>query len=102
MSHSEIISEIISEIMTCVVDYDDYERMVELGVNVSSSYAEFIAWNEKCIQELDADELTWTLRLCKRINIGNIRMMDLDPCAVFQATNIYFDADANLCIVNQC
>jgi hypothetical protein len=96
--------ELISRIMERVIGYNDYERMVALdcdGIDTMLSYNDFLSWNEKCLRHLNAEEISWTIDLCKRlISRKEVGMMDLESCAVFKAAYIYFDKKGKICIVN--
>jgi hypothetical protein len=96
-------SAIISEIMTYLPDVDDFQRMTEFGcknVDNIQSYNDFLAWNQRCINDLTQDERNWVLGLCQKIKKYKISLMDLESTAVFDACNIYYCQNKNLCIVN--
>jgi hypothetical protein len=64
------------------------------------SYQEFRKWNEQCIKDLSEDDRTWIEGLCKRMVKETIFLMDEECCEAMPATNLYFDKDKNVCIVN--
>jgi len=76
-----------------MLDYDneDFNGM---------SYEEFLQMNIDHINTLSPEDHAWTLELCKRISKGSIQIMDEESCAKFEASNIYFDMNKRLIIVN--
>ena len=86
-----------------IIDTYDYERMLATecsSIDRTRTYAQFIEWNRKCIDELVDAERNFLLQLCNKINTNKISLMDLESCAVFKAHKIYYDRRKNLCIVN--
>ena len=72
-------------------DNDDFNDM---------SYEDFYQMNLSHINALSPEDRAWTLELCKRISKGGIQLMDEESCARFGASNIYFDKNKRLCVVN--
>jgi hypothetical protein len=64
------------------------------------SYEEFLQMNIDHINTLSPEDHSWTLGLCTRISKSGIQLMDEESCVNFQASNIYFDKNKRLCIVN--
>lgn len=90
-------------IMSFVVDARSYARMQSQdcsGVDDSVQYAAFLDWNLKCINALTDDERNWVLKLTQMIKGDKLNMLDLESCASFNASNIYYDINKKLCIVH--
>ena len=95
--------DLITTIMTFVVDSESYARMQSQdcnGVDDSMQYAAFLDWNLNCLNELDSDELDMVFKLTQMISAKKLNLMDLEPCVAFPATRIYYDINKKLCIVN--
>ena len=93
----------IHTIIAHVVPSYDYDRMVDSdcsGIDTTKSYAEFLDWNQTCLNAMTDADITWLMGLCTRLKGRTIKLMDMEPCSVFTADAIYFDKQANLCIVN--
>ena len=82
---------------------NDYtlQRMSTLNEsNQYKNYSEFLDWNIKCISELSPDKRLWLYNLCVQITNNEIKLMDEESCAIFEASNIFFDSNKKLCIAN--
>ena len=93
---------LIQKIMKHIVDKNDYDRMIERDcskIDIDMSYIEFILYNKKCLDSLSYDDIKWVLEVCKRIN--KIGMMDLQSCAVWKASYIFYDINKNIVIVHE-
>lgn len=94
---------VIQNIVKYIVDTHSYARMQAQDckdIDDSMSYATFISWNIKCLNELPTDELNWINTLCERMKKESINLMDLESCAVFPADQIYFNMEKVFCLVN--
>ena len=95
----------IHSILAYVVSERDYWRMVAnecSGIVLDQSYADFLAWNTKCIAELALADRAWLWGLCQRLGQRSIKLMDMESCAVFTGHGIYYSSDKTLCVVNPC
>jgi len=93
----------VHTIIAYVVPSNDYERMVAYecsAIDTTKSYAEFLDWNQRCLNAMTDADITWLMGLCTRLKRKTVRLMDMEPCSVFTADAIYFDKEKNLCIVN--
>lgn len=93
----------IHSIVAFVVGNMDYQRMIDnecKGIVLHQTYADFLDWNTKCISELSESDRAWVWGLCQQLNKRNIKLMDMESCAVFTAYGIYYMSDKTLCIVN--
>jgi len=94
---------LIQRIMNHLVKEDDYKRMIDYecdGIDISMSYDDFILYNKKCLKELSYDDLRWDWGLCKRLNRKVIGLMDLECCAIFMGSYIFYDNNKNIVVVN--
>lgn len=94
---------LIQRIMMHMVEEYDYNRMIVHecnGIDESMSYDNFISYNKKCLNDLSYDDVRWIWSLCKRLKHDIIGLMDLDSCAIFKASYIFYDNNKNLVIVN--
>jgi len=92
---------VIESIMMFVVDANDYTRMQLCNeIDDSVTYSRFLDWNRRCLENQGYVELNWLLELCDRIKKNRIQLMDLESCAAFSASGIYYNDDGQLCIVN--
>ena len=97
------MSNNVNSITPFIVDAVSYARMQSNdceGVDDSVRYAEFISWNIQCISELTAAERAFLFDLCQLIKKNKVSLMDLESCAMFEASAIYYDQKKKLCIVN--
>jgi hypothetical protein len=77
----------------------DYERMQYCSVQFTNvPYAEFIEWNHKCLQKLSDSEVTWIEKLCQKISMMELGLVDLEHCNEWFATGIYFNKHSDICI----
>lgn len=88
------------DIMDFIIDECTYERLQQYGDYEGGTFSEFITWNRKCIADLGDEDRAWIMSLCKRIKNNLISLMDSMYCMQHDATNIYFDTNKRLCIVN--
>ena len=94
---------LIQRIMMHMVEEHDYERMIVHdcdSIDISMSYNKFILYNKACLNELSYDDVRWIWGLCKRLKHEVIGLMDLESCAVFEASYIFYDNNKNIVIVN--
>ena len=88
------------DISKYLVNEYTFERMQRYGDYESPSFKEFMAWNLKCIADLNDEDRLWVTGLCKRISKRAIFLMDEEYASANDATNIYFDKNKNVCIMN--
>ena len=90
------------EVLKCLVDEYTFERITDLqrGSVIANTYAEFIAWNVKCVGELSANELVAISTLCKMIARNRIRSVDTEHCAEMSVDSLYFNSKGILCLAN--
>ena len=96
-------SVLILRIMTHVVPDCYYERMIGQkckAIDEGETYSDFLAWNKSCLEELSFEDVNWVWGLCKRLNKGEIGMMDMECCGVWKADSIFYDTYKNLVIVH--
>ena len=87
------------DISKYLVNEYTFERMQSHGDYDCPSFEKFMAWNLKCIDELNDEDRIWITGLCKRINKRSIYLMDEEYASASDATNIYFDKNKNVCIM---
>lgn len=93
----------IDILMKNIVDKYDYERMFEddfSRIDKNLSYDGFVNWNKKCINESSNDDKLFFVMICKKINNKELGQMDMESCVVFDSSNVYFDKNKKLIIVN--
>jgi len=73
---------------------------VKPGTNKRMTYEDFMVWNNNCLDEKSPEYIDWLKTLLKMINDDQINLMDEESCVSFTASNIYFDMQKKLCIVN--
>lgn len=86
-----------------IVDKYDYDRMISHDcdcIDDKKTYDDFVKWNIQCMLECDAGEYILIEQLCKKIKNRTVAQMDLESCAVFDSSNIFFGIKKNLVIVN--
>jgi len=86
-----------------IVDNYTFERIKDLSDDLfytDMTYDHFIAWNKKCIGEMDTDDLKCVIYFCKLIKNNSIHIVDEETCCEMQACSIYFNKNKKLCIVN--
>jgi hypothetical protein len=90
------------EVLKCLVDVYTFERITDYqrGPGITNTYAEFIAWNTKCVGELSANELVAISTLCKMIARNRIRSVDTEYCAEMSVDSLYFNSKGILCLAN--
>jgi hypothetical protein len=84
-----------------IPDENDYERMVayEYANDIEcQSYNDFIDWNIKCVMEYSEDDYNFLAKLCEKIRISQIGQMDMESCAVWDSSGIFFNKQKNLII----
>jgi len=64
------------------------------------TYEEFFEWNMKCFMSKSQEYTIWLTTLIRMIKNSEIKLMDEESCVAFTASEIYFDMDGKLCIVN--
>lgn len=93
----------VHTIIAYVVPSDDYERMVAYecsAIDASKTYAEFLDWNQACLNAMSDADIAWLMGLCTRLKDGALNLMDMEPCVTWTADAIYFDKNKKLCIVH--
>jgi len=81
-------------------DYD-FDRMIDHDMTGSfQNYYDFLAYNERMIRDLPADDLAFLRRLCGMIKTTRVNLMDLESCVEFQSEGIYYNSKGELCIYN--
>ena len=88
------------DICKYLVDESTFDRMKAYGDYECDSFDTFMAWNKQCIDELNNDDRVWVTGLCKRISRRAVSLMDEEYCSSHYATNIYFDKNKHVCIMN--
>jgi hypothetical protein len=86
-----------------IIDKDSFERIRDLRGESRfgfSSYEEFMAWNERCINEMSGDDFVWINGLSRRMRRNAIGLMDLEPCVIFNAFRFFFARNKDIVIVN--
>jgi hypothetical protein len=84
----------------------DFERMQDISIGEQKdwlegmSYADFMAWNVKCINQLSDEDDAWLVILCRRMKEGDILLQDMEACCQFTAGGFFFDYDKRIIIVN--
>jgi hypothetical protein len=81
---------------------DRYGIPKDDGSDMDTKYQKFRQWNLKCLNEMYDDELEHLHWLCHWIAKGKVRNMDMDSTAAFHTAGIYFNADGELVVYNQC
>jgi hypothetical protein len=102
---SEGASDAVKTIMKCVISEYYFGRRQSYsdeckGDDESESYEEFLAWNRKCLDSMDKEEIDWLLGFCTRLNNGMVQTMDMECPSASTADTIYFDKNKNLVIAN--
>jgi hypothetical protein len=67
-----------------------------------TKYQKFREWNFKCLNEMYEDELEHLDWMCDWIAKSKVRNMDMESTAAFHTAGIYFNAEKQLVIYNQC
>jgi hypothetical protein len=86
-----------------IINQYDYDRMIGYDCNnidPNLSYDDFVEWNVKCLKEYKDEDYVFFKYLCDKMNQNKIGQMDMETCVVFTTTNIFFDINKNLIIVN--
>ena len=86
-----------------IINQHDYDRMIGYDCNnidPNLSYDDFMEWNVNCLKEYKEEDYVFFKYLCDKINQNKIGQMDMETCVVFTTTNIFFDINKNLIIVN--
>lgn len=65
-------------------------------------YQKFYDWNLKCLNDMYEDELEHLDWLCDTIAKGRVCNMDMESTAAFRTSGIYFNADKQVVVYNQC
>ena len=81
-------------------DYD-FERMINHDMAGSfQNYDDFLAYNDRMIRDLPADDLAFLRRLCGMIKTSVVNIMDMESCVEFQSAGIYYNSNGELCMYN--
>ena len=81
-------------------DYD-FERMLNHDMAGSfQNYDDFLAYNDRMIRDLPADDLAFLRRLCGMIKTSVVNIMDMESCVEFQSAGIYYNSKGDLCMYN--
>jgi len=100
---TEIEKECMQLLNRLLVDQYDYNRMMEHDcshIDKSKTYLEFVEWNVTCLKEYCKENCSLFKNLCDKIIQQKIGQMDMESCAVFKTSNLLFDKNNNLVIVN--
>jgi hypothetical protein len=85
-----------------IPDENEFQRMKDYSSNYEDmSYEDFILHNIAHIQKFSAADKIWFNQLCKRFQEGSVLTMDMESCAGFTASYIFFDHRGRLCIGNE-
>ena len=94
------------QLTSYIIQELDFERMQDMAIGEQKdwlegmSYAEFVAWNVKCINQLSDEDDAWLVGLCKRMKDDRIILQDMEACCQFTADGFFFDYDKRIIIVN--
>ena len=90
----------VEYIMAMLPSYYEFERMITSFQCSYGSYQHFLEHNKRIISDLPGDDLAFLRRLCGMIKTSIVNLMDVDHCAEFQSSGIYYNSKGELCIFN--
>lgn len=90
----------IDYIMSMLPSYYEFERMITSFECSYGTYDDFLEHNERIINNLPGDDLAFLRRLCGMIKTTRVNLMDMESCAEFQSSGIYYNKEGELCIFN--
>jgi len=83
-------------------EQDRYGPFKDDESDIDTKYQKFREWNLKCLNEMYTDDLEYLGWLCDKIANGKVRNMDMESTAAFHTAGIYFNADKQIVVYNQC
>jgi len=90
----------VKYMMTMLPSYYEFERMITHQDNINGSYHDFLEHNERIMNNLPGDDLAFLRRLCGMIKTTTVNVMDMESCAEFKSSGIYYNKEGELCIFN--
>jgi hypothetical protein len=83
-------------------EQDRYGPFKDDESDIDTKYQKFREWNFKCVNDMYEDEMEHLDWLCDWIAKGKICNMDMESTAAFRTAGIYFNAEKQIVIYNQC
>jgi hypothetical protein len=81
---------------------DRYGPFKDDESDIDTKYQKFREWNFKCVNDMYEDEMEHLDWLCDWIAKGRVCNMDMESTAAFHTSGLYFNAEKQLVIYNQC